>query len=337
MSGRRRGRHEPPGVTVTGARHRRGGSDGAGYAVRTLRRDLWSHPVPTVPSDQATTDTADRRPLRSYLKWVGGKTRTAPILRELAPTDGYRTYLEPFCGSAAMFFALRPDAAVVSDANEDLVVAHQQVADHPHEVMDQLDRWPNTKQHFLRVRSWDGATLDPVVRAARVVYLNKTAFRGLWRVNRRGGFNTPYGRYDRPYYNRDTFLAASVALREADIVHGDAADVLHAKASRGDWVYLDPPYVPDRTWGDFDRYTTRRFGGTAQVDLTDLLRDLDDAGVRWLLTNSDTDTTRALYADWHLAVLPTRRDVALDASTRASVDLVVSNYDLPHHDALHPA
>lgn len=269
-----------------------------------------------------------RTTVRSFLKWVGGKTRTAETLAALAPPDGYATYFEPFCGSAAVFFALRPDHAVLSDANEDLIVCLQQVAADPEAVMAQLDQWPNTRVFFNDVRTWDVAQLSVLERGARVIYLNKTAFRGLWRVNRSGGFNTPYGEYDRPYYNRTTLLDAAAALATADIRHDGFRSVLD-KPVAGDWVYLDPPYVPDRKWGDFNRYTAGQFDVDDQRDLARMCAELNERGVRWLLTNSDTDLVRELYGDWHLAVLPTRRDVTLAARDRQSRDLVVSNYVPP--------
>lgn len=272
-------------------------------------------------------------PLRSFLKWAGGKSRTASLLASLAPPDGYETYIEPFCGSAAVFFALRPERAVLADDNEDLIVCLQQVSVDAHAVMAQLDEWPNTRTFFNGVRGWDADRLDPIVRAARVVYLNKTSFRGLWRVNRQGRFNTPYGEYDRPFYNRDTMLAAAAALRAADVHHAGFRDVL-LKAQAGDWCYADPPYVPDRAWGDFTRYTAGRFGPGDQEDLAEMLGQLDRDGARWMLTNSNTTMVRTLYADYRIHALATRRDITLQAADRASVDLVITNYDPPYRKEL---
>jgi DNA adenine methylase len=272
-------------------------------------------------------------PLRSFLKWAGGKTRTAGTLAALAPAGGYGTFLEPFCGSGAVFFALRPERAVLADANEELIVCLEQVARTPHAVMRQLDEWPNSRDFYNDIRKWSPADLDPVVRAARVIYLNKTGFRGLWRVNRKGEFNTPYGDYDRPFYNRDTLLAASAALQVADLRHSCFRELL-LKAQPGDWVYLDPPYVPDRQWGDFTRYTAGQFGPGDQEDLAELLGQLDGDGVRWLLTNSDTQVVHDLYSGYRIRAIATRRDVTLRAAARQSMDLVITNYDPPRHEGL---
>jgi DNA adenine methylase len=273
------------------------------------------------------------RPLHSFLKWAGGKTRTARLLASLAPREGYEIYFEPFCGSAAVFFALQPERAILADDNTDLIACLQQVAADPRAVMTHLDRWPNERAFFSEVRDWDPCELDPVVRAARVIYLNKTAFRGLWRVNRQGRFNTPYGEYDRPYYNRATLLAASAALKHAEIRHASFREIL-LKAEPGDWVYADPPYVPDRAWGDFTRYTAGRFGPSDQEGLADLLGQLDRDGVRWLLTNSNTKMIRTLYAGYKIQVIATRRDITLQAMDRESVDLVITNYDPPKREGL---
>ncbi len=194
--------------------------------------------------------------------------------------------------------------------------------------MARLDRMPNNREFFNQVRIQDATELCDVDRAARLIYLNKTAFRGLWRVNREGRFNTPYGEYRRPYYNRATLLAASEALSVADVRNDDFGETL-GRATPGDWVYLDPPYVPDRKWGDFTRYTAGQFGSRDQERLAEVLRKLDRKGVFWMLTNSDTDVVRELYSGYRLAVMQTRRDITLQAADRQSRDLVVANYDYP--------
>jgi DNA adenine methylase len=261
---------------------------------------------------------------RPFLKWAGGKTRSAKALAGLAPAYTGR-YLEPFMGSAAVFFELAPRAAILADANEDLVVCFREVARDPHSVMDLLDRMPNTREAYLEARAQDPATLPDLERAARVIYLNKTGFRGLWRVNRSGQFNTPYGAYDRPYYNREKLLRASKALADAEIRLADFAEVI-GEAKAGDFVYLDPPYIPDRKWGDFKRYTAGQFSDADQLRLAQAMRDADARGVFLLLTNSDTRRTREIFEGFVHRTLPTRRDITLKAAERGSRDLVVSNY-----------
>lgn len=264
---------------------------------------------------------------KSFLKWAGGKSRSSAALVSLAPayTGIYR---EPFMGSAAVFFELEPARATLSDANEDLVICFQEVARDPESVMALLDEMPNTKEHYLRAREQDPSRLTNLRRAARLIYLNKTGFRGLWRVNRSGQFNVPYGQYDRPYYNRETLLRASDVLGRAEIRHEDFTSAI-ASAESGDWVYLDPPYVPDRQWGDFRRYTAGQFPDSSLDQLAEVVREASDRGVYVTMTNSDTEQVRTRFAEFKFTRLATRRDITLNASERTSVDLVITNYDVP--------
>jgi DNA adenine methylase len=261
---------------------------------------------------------------RSFLKWAGGKTRYASKIAGLAPPfEGM--YWEPFMGSAAVFFELAPERAVLSDANEELVICFEQVARNPTAVMELLDRMPNTREYFELVRACDPRRLTRNERAARVIYLNKTGFRGLWRVNRRGQYNVPYGAYDRPYYNRKTLLAASHALASAEIRCMDYGDALR-DAQPGDWVYLDPPYVPLGGYSDFKRYTAGQFHEHDHLRLAAMMRKASDRGVYVLLTNADTPAVRQMYAGFSMATLETRRDINLNPTRRRSADLIVTNY-----------
>lgn len=265
----------------------------------------------------------------SFLKWAGGKTRYAARLVALAPPFAGR-YIEPFMGSAAVFFALGPVAAVLSDANPELVICFQQVAENPEKILDLLDAMPNTREFYLRERARDVAVLSDAERAARVIYLNKTGFRGLWRVNGKGAFNVPYGAYERPYYNRAAFLADAKALRSAEILHRDFSAAL-AEAESGDWVYLDPPYVPAGGWADFKRYTPEQFGEQDQRRLADAMREAAARGVHITLSNSDTALTREIFEldGFESLRMATRRDINIQARARDSWDLVFTNYELP--------
>lgn len=270
---------------------------------------------------------SERRPgEKSFLKWAGGKTRYATTLASLAP-DYTGQYREPFMGSGAVFFELAPPSAFLSDANGELVRCFEAVARDPHAVMRLLDGMPNTPEYFEGVRRQETASLSFEERAARVIYLNKTSFRGLWRVNRRGQFNTPYGAYNRPYYNRDTLLSASKALANAELAICDFEETLD-KAVEGDWVYLDPPYVPLGGWADFKRYTPEQFEENDHVRLSQAMVRASERGVFLTLTNSDTPFVRKLFrSQFRMYLLPTRRDINLQANKRQSWDLVVTNYE----------
>ncbi|ONI92883.1 DNA adenine methylase [Saccharothrix sp. ALI-22-I] len=269
---------------------------------------------------------------RSFLKWAGGKTRYADQIVAAAPQYS-GTYWEPFMGSAAVFFELAPAKAVLSDANPELVHCFRVVARDPESVMCRLDEMPNNREYFESVRRQDVKALDDVDRAARVIYLNKTSFRGLWRVNRAGQFNVPYGAYDRPYYNRATLLAASKLLQGVEIREADFGDSLR-EASSGDWVFLDPPYIPEGGYSDFKRYTSGQFHESDHERLAEAMRESSKRGVFLTLTNSDTDATRAIFKDFTVRRMATRRDINLQSDKRSSWDLVFTNYDVPDDDTL---
>ena len=263
-------------------------------------------------------------PAKSFLKWAGGKSRSAELLVAMAPDyDG--VFREPFMGSAAVFFEFEPERAVLSDANEDLVICFQEVKRDPFRVMALLDEMPNTREYYEEIRRVDRSTLTAQERAAWVIYLNKTGFRGLWRVNRQGEFNVPYGECTRPYYNRDTLLTASKVLQNGVVECKDFETALQ-DAEPGDWVYLDPPYVPTGAWGDFTRYTKGQFPAEDHRRLAALVRELTDRGVHILLTNADTPFVRELYEGFAMTTLDTRRDIDLRSDQRNSSDLVVTNY-----------
>lgn len=228
-------------------------------------------------------------------------------------------------GSAAVFFEAAPQSAELADSNEELVVCFREVAARPAEVMDLLDRMPNTRDDYYRIRSSEPGSLSRTERAARVIYLNKTGFRGLWRVNRNGGFNVPYGAYDRPYYNRSNFLEASRALQGVVLSCEDYSESL-MKAEPGDWVYLDPPYVPLGGYSDFKRYTSAQFREPDHWALAKRMKEASDRGVYVMLTNSDTPLVREIFDGFALTSMATRRDINLTARKRASSDLVISNY-----------
>lgn len=269
------------------------------------------------------------RPVLSFLKWAGGKTRYASTLVALAPEyDG--TYREPFVGSAAVFFALSPNRAVLSDANEDLVVCLQQVAADPKAVMALLDAMPRTAAHFAEVRTTDPAGLSPAERAARVIYLNKQSFRGLWRVNRSGQFNTPWGGYgdSRALYDQDVVLRTAEALAVAEVKCLEFEDALN-EAEAGDFVYCDPPYVPLGGWADFKRYTAGQFHVADHRRLEKAMRRAADRGAHVMLTNSDTALVRDIWAEWCLWKMPTVRDINIDTAGRQSTDLVITSYTPP--------
>lgn len=267
-----------------------------------------------------------------FLKWVGGKSRYATSIVEMFP-DFTGTYFEPFMGSAAVYFALQPRKATLSDANAEVVRAFQQVTADPELVMAALDAMENTRERYLAIRAQEPESLSDLQRAARLIYLNKTSFRGLWRVNKRGQMNTPYGAYDRPLYNAQTMRACSTALQGAEIIESDFESVV-SRAGAGDLVYLDPPYIPLGGWADFKRYTPEQFNAPDHERLAAAMQSASSRGALVLMSNSDTPTTREIYKAFHASVMVTRRDINLRAASRASTDLILSNFEPSEPDAL---
>src|SRR5205814_2284857 len=202
--------------------------------------------------------TAERRPATPFRKWAGGTTSLLTELLKHVPPR-LRRYHEPFVGGGALFFATAPRRAVLSDSNAELIHCWQQVRDDVYGVLDALAEHVYERSHFERVRALDPLRLAPTDRAARFIYLNKTCFNGLWRVNRSGRFNVPFGRYKNPRFaDPSTLIAASHALRGVEIRCAPFEDAL-AKAAPGDFVYLDPPYDPVSPTASFASYTAGGF------------------------------------------------------------------------------
>lgn len=258
------------------------------------------------------------------LKWAGGKQGIASRLVEFFPLD-FDRYFEPFVGGGSVLFALRPCRAVVSDANEWLIDTYEAIREDHTQVARILDGLENTKVEYMRVRDVPPQTLPISQRAAHLIYLNKTCFRGLFRVNRQGKFNVPYGQYDRRYYDPENLKAVSEALEHVELRRGDFELCLH-DAVEGDFVYLDPPYYKLGGYSDFNRYTRDQFRENDHVRLAALCRELDLRGVSWAVSNSNTDLVRKLFEGYHLTVLGNRREINLNSRNRQITELLITNY-----------
>lgn len=224
---------------------------------------------------------------KPILKWAGGKTQ---MLGELFPKvpSSYGRYIEPFFGGGALFFALQPENAVIADSNPELINMYRQVADHVDNVISYLEKYQNTSEMFYSVRSLDWETLPKAEAAARTIYLNRTCYNGLYRVNKKGQFNVPYGKYKNPKIcDTEALHAASQALRKADIVCGDYFLVLEHYAQPGDFIFLDPPYLPISEYSDFKRYTKEQFYEEDHVELAKQVMRLHEKGCHVILTNSN--------------------------------------------------
>jgi len=274
------------------------------------------------------SDVRQREPT-PFLKWAGGKGQLLEQMTAFFPTD-FGTYFEPFLGGGAVFFHVRPRIAILSDLNPDLIAVFLAVRDHPDEFMTALDLHRpkrNESSYYYRVRSLDPARLNLVERAARTVFLNKTCFNGLYRVNSKGAFNVPFGRYRNPtLYDPGNIWAANEALRGKIITLGDFRDICEY-ARKDDFVYLDPPYQPISATSTFTAYTKGLFGQENQQSLAAVFRKLDKRGAKVMLSNSSTDFIRSLYSGFHIEVLRAARAINCKGTGRGAIDeLLIMNF-----------
>ena len=268
---------------------------------------------------------AEPGPATPFLKWAGGKTSLLPELLKHVPSP-LRRYHEPFVGGGALFFAVAPRRAVLSDANGELIHCWRQVRDDVHAVLDALSVHVYDRVRFEAVRALEPLRLPPAERAARFIYLNKTCFNGLWRVNRAGRFNVPFGRYKNPsFHDPGLLLRASHALRGVQLLQVPFENALR-RAAPGDFVYLDPPYDPVSDTASFTAYTRDSFSWDDQKRLAAECVALDRRGIRFLLSNSATPRVRELYRGFEQRLVRAPRSINCKAESRGRVDeLLVFN------------
>jgi DNA adenine methylase len=254
---------------------------------------------------------------KAFLKWVGGKRFLIPRLREFLPKDVQRKkYHEPFAGAAHLFFALRPREAHLSDVNADLIEAYKQVRDNYPQVATHLlrHRRNNKKSYYYQTRTRYNTHSVGVAQAARFVYLNRACFNGVFRVNKKGEFNVPYGRERKPYFPSTSDLReASKALRGAKISRSTFEEALE-RVKAGEFVYLDPPYPPLNGTSFFTHYTADRFSDEDQVKLARAVRKVHERGGLFLLTNADLPKIRKLYHGFNFSKLSVTRYVSCKGS-----------------------
>ena len=267
------------------------------------------------------TNTVQAKPI---LKWAGGKTQ---MLNDLLPKvpSSYGRYIEPFFGGGAMFFALQPENAIIADSNPELINMYRQVAANVDEVIQYLKKYENTSEMFYTVREQEWTQLPKAEAAARTIFLNRTCFNGLYRVNKQGKFNVPYGKYANPKIcDEDGLKAASEALKKAEILCGDYLLVLDHYAQPGDFVFLDPPYLPISEYADFKRYTKEQFYEEDHVELAKIIMRLQERGCHIILTNSNHPLVHELYAPFTIDVIQTKRHISCNGSTRKGEDVIVT-------------
>jgi DNA adenine methylase len=274
---------------------------------------------------------------RPFLKWAGGKTQLLSRLSLLFPSENkILRYVEPFVGSGAVFFRaisrLHPRRAILADGNKKLIHLYETVRDDVEGLVRRLARHKRNHDHdyYYRIRAQNEARLSEGGKAARLIYLNKTCFNGLYRLNRRGEFNVPMGRYtDPPILNRANLRAASLVLKGVSLRASDFRKI-PSYARKGDFIYFDPPYQPLSRTSSFTSYTGGAFTENDQRDLARVYVRLHKMGCLLMLSNSDSPLIREIYAPFDIRTARARRSINSRSDRRGPVnEVVVLNYQ-PH-------
>lgn len=265
--------------------------------------------------------------IKPFLKWAGGKTQLLTELNKYVP-DNYNKYIEPFIGGGAMFFNLNPHASIIADSNEELILTYSQVKENVESVIEHLKTFEHNEEFYYNIRKHEPKEFENSYRAARLIYLNKTCFNGLYRVNKKGQFNVPYGKGKGNFLNEKVLRNSSEFLEHTTILNGDYFAVLNEFAAEGDFIFLDPPYYPVSKNADFQRYTKEFFYHEDQVQLKKEFDRLVNIGCKVVLTNSDHEVILNLYSEYKIDIIETRRMISSNSKTRKGKDIiVVGGYD----------
>jgi len=269
------------------------------------------------------TEVKDKT-IRPVLKWAGGKRQLIPQLVARMP-DSYGTYLEPFFGGGALFFHLQPKQSVIADANAELMNLYKVIASDVDALINELQQHKNESAYFYDQRARDITQLSDVQAAARTLFLNRTCFNGLYRVNKKGQFNVPFGKYVNPTICDNNALSMAAALlKKSTIVDADYRRVLRQYAKPNDFVFLDPPYHPVSKYSDFKRYTKEQFREQDQIELATEFEKLRDMGCHVMLTNSNCEFVLALYNKFNINVVDAKRNINSHADKRVGKDVIVT-------------
>ncbi len=268
------------------------------------------------------------------VKWVGGKRQLLDTFKPLLPKR-ITTYCEPFLGGGALLFSLQPKKVFVNDINRDLIQVYTTIKDDVEGLISALSEYRNESDFFYAVRDWDRnkekyAKMTGIEKSARLIYLNKTCYNGLYRVNNAGEFNSPFGNYRNPnIVNAPVLRAVSAYFNSADI-HFTAVDYEEVlkKIPKGTFVYLDPPYDPVSETSAFTGYSKGGFSRDEQIRLRKCCDDLNARKIKFMLSNSSTDFIREQYAAYNITTVQAKRAINSVASGRGDVDeVVVRNYE----------
>lgn len=269
------------------------------------------------------------------VKWVGGKRQ---LLSEITPLLPKRisTYCEPFLGGGAVLFSLQPSKAIVNDVNTDLITVYEVIRDNIDELINSLKKHQNTSEYFYMIRDIDRdkeqyRNLSKIEKASRLLYLNKTCFNGLFRVNSSGEFNSPFGHYKNPNIVNEPILRAVNRYFNSNSINFYSEDfsVTLNRLKKGSFVYLDPPYDPISDTANFTGYNKGGFDKNEQIRLKQCCDDLNRRGIKFMLSNSATNFIKNLYQDYNISIVKAKRAINANGAKRGAIDeVLVRNYEL---------
>ena len=269
-----------------------------------------------------------------FVKWVGGKRQLIDTLLPLLPPK-ITSYCEPFVGGGALLFCLQPKSAVVNDINSELIGVYEVIKNNIDELIHELKKYKNESDFFYSIRDWDRNKeqyqhRSDVEKAARLIYLNKTCYNGLYRVNNAGEFNSPFGYYRNPNIINEPVLRAVSAYFNSTRINFFSLDYTEilADIKSGTFVYLDPPYDPVSATSNFTGYTRGGFAKEEQIRLRRCCDELDSRGIKFMLSNSATPFIMEQYKEYNITVVRAKRAINSVGSKRGDVDeIVVRNYE----------
>lgn len=269
--------------------------------------------------------------VKPFLKWAGGKTKLLPEIEKRLP-ETYDRYFEPFVGGGAVFFYLQPSKSVLLDVNYELINAYSQVRDNLEELIDHLKQHVYDKEYYYHIRNADRtpeyAHWSDLQKASRFIYLNKTCYNALYRVNSKHQFNTPFGRYKNPTICDEEALRAchSALQRNVELFSGDFS-LIETIVTPSDFIYFDPPYVPLSKTSNFTNYSHKPFDDTMQKELCKLCHRLNRRGVRFMLSNSSAPLSLELYKNFNLQFVQAPRSINSQSNKRGKVpEILVTSY-----------
>ncbi len=283
-------------------------------------------------SSKKTDKNSNQQDTKPFLRWAGGKNRIVNSLEEHMPPNfsNGNEYYEPFLGAGSLFFRLKPLNTTLSDNNKDLIECYKAVQKNPELIVKHLQQYllNNCKNYYYKMRDKYNNSNPSMAKAALFIYLNKTCFNGIWRVNKKGEFNVPYGYREPLLPSKDYLLNPSTALSKARIIHEDYKKVVEY-TKKGDFIYFDPPYPPLNETSYFTHYTKEGFNREDHSELASVAKMLNRKGCYIMISNADIQFIRSLYKEvFNLYDLEVTRRISANGKRHKVQELIITNYEV---------